>query len=223
MTAKQERLKIKHGTPAQFAKGVHSALGEISLFEAQRAIAKYEEEWQAAGKISPICRKCHDPLVVSENWAEGGARRKDYICRKCSTKVTKFRRHRKPDINRKACHRYWVENKTKLSEAQRKKCLALKIEVLSHYSGGVPTCANPYGQHLEPYRDLRALSLDHISGGGTRERMQGHKRSGWNLCGLLKKRGFPAGYQVLCMNCQFIKREVNGETRKYEKSETAVD
>lgn len=50
MTPKQQRLKKKHGTPKQFSKGVHAALGEISLFEAQRAIANYEKEWQEAGE-----------------------------------------------------------------------------------------------------------------------------------------------------------------------------
>lgn len=220
LTAKQKRLKKKHGTPHQFSKGVYAALGEVSLFEAERAIADYEREWLEAGITSPICRKCRDPLLVGGNWAKGGARRKDYICRKCSTKATKRRRHRKPGINLKACHRYWAKNRLKLSESQRKKSVALKKEVLGHYSGGVPTCANLYGQHVEPYTDIRALSLDHINGGGTQERTQGHGRSGWNLCALLKKKGFPTGFQVLCMNCQFIKREVNGEMRKHEKSKT---
>jgi len=50
LTDKQQRLKKKHGTPREFSKGVYAALGEVSLFEAQRAIAKYEQEWRDAGE-----------------------------------------------------------------------------------------------------------------------------------------------------------------------------
>lgn len=42
-------LERNHGTPAEFALAVVNALGEISLAEAQNAIAQYEREWSEAG------------------------------------------------------------------------------------------------------------------------------------------------------------------------------
>ena len=47
-TAGQRALRKKHGTPRAFASAVVNAIGEISILEAQLAIRKYRDEWQAA-------------------------------------------------------------------------------------------------------------------------------------------------------------------------------
>lgn len=47
-TAGQRVLQKKHGTPRAFARAVVNAIGEISVLEAQLAIRKYRDEWQAA-------------------------------------------------------------------------------------------------------------------------------------------------------------------------------
>ena len=79
--------------------------------------------------------------------------------------------------------------------------LKKKLEILSHYSNGTLKCASC------GFDDIRALSIDHINGGGApHRRMTGNDIYGW-----LKRNGFPEGYQVLCMNCQLIKRQVNRE------------
>jgi len=76
-----------------------------------------------------------------------------------------------------------------------------KVEVISHYSDGEMTCAKC------GFSDLRALSIDHISGDGAN-----HKRSRkGDLYGWLRKHKYPSGFQVLCMNCQFIKAYENNE------------
>lgn len=89
----------------------------------------------------------------------------------------------------------------------------MKVAVIQHYSHGTMACANPFGQHAEPYTDMRALTIDHVNGGGRR-----HMRSIGNLGGApfyswLKQQRFPSGYQVLCANCQFIKKVVMHEFR----------
>jgi hypothetical protein len=43
-----DELREKHGTPAEFARAVWGALGEVSVAEAEAAIAKYEQEWSEA-------------------------------------------------------------------------------------------------------------------------------------------------------------------------------
>ena len=77
----------------------------------------------------------------------------------------------------------------------------LKTEVLTHYGGGKLACVRC------GFLDIRALSLDHIHGGGRKER----GNSSQSFYNRLKREGYPEGYQTLCMNCQFIKSEEKGE------------
>jgi hypothetical protein len=49
LSKKQIRLKLKHGTPADFARAVYECVpGDISMDEARTAIDKYNQEWQDA-------------------------------------------------------------------------------------------------------------------------------------------------------------------------------
>lgn len=47
-TDAQRALAAKHGTPAAFAAAVWNALGDISVDEAESAIAHYLCDWDAA-------------------------------------------------------------------------------------------------------------------------------------------------------------------------------
>jgi hypothetical protein len=84
----------------------------------------------------------------------------------------------------------------------------MKQEVFSHYSCGEISCCKC------GYNDIRALSLDHINGGGTKHRKELGK-VGTEFYRWLKESEFPTGYQVMCMNCQFIK--------KVEEMEQSID
>lgn len=67
----------------------------------------------------------------------------------------------------------------------------LKLEVLLAYGGKCACCAE-----TEP----GFLTVDHISGGGRKER----QTCGGNFYNWLRKRGWPKkGYRLLCMNCNF--------------------
>jgi RNase P subunit RPR2 len=107
-------------------------------------------------------------------------------------------------------HTYWIkyrsENTEHLAEIARKSKLKLKREVLSHYSEGKIVCAKC------GYSDVRALGLDHINGRGSEQRKKGFVGNGYYSW--LKKNGFPPGLQVLCMNCNWIKRVDNNELRR---------
>jgi hypothetical protein len=58
--------------------------------------------------------------------------------------------------------------------------------------------------------DIRCLTIDHINGGGRQERKK-LKKVGVTFYHWLQKQGYPEGYQVLCMNCQFIKLKMESE------------
>jgi hypothetical protein len=87
-------------------------------------------------------------------------------------------------------------------EIQRRSAIKyaaeLKLEVLSHYSGGTPECA------LCGFSDQRALEIDHINGGGQEHRRQTGIHGGNSFYRWLKQRGYPEGYRVLCRNCNWI-------------------
>lgn len=61
------------------------------------------------------------------------------------------------------------------------------------------------------FDDLRALQIDHINGGGTKERKElGNQYNRYRH--ILKMKG--EGYQILCANCNRIKVHENHECRK---------
>ena len=97
-------------------------------------------------------------------------------------------------------HRIWYQTIGKKREAQAR--IDIKKEVLTHYGNNKLACIT-CGESR-----LACLSIDHIDGNGC------HHRKEWNRYGYrfyirLKRDGFPAGYQTLCMNCQFIKASLD--------------
>lgn len=91
----------------------------------------------------------------------------------------------------------WVKKNQKRVKASGKiRRAKQRLEVLRHYSNGTPCCAC-CGEE-----EIKFLSLDHISGGGNKER----KKIGYGNLGIwLKSKKFPMGIQVLCLNCNLAK------------------
>ena len=69
----------------------------------------------------------------------------------------------------------------------------LRDEAIAAYGGYVCACCGD--------RTPEFMQIDHVEGGGTRHR----KEIGPQMYQWLKRKGFPAGYQVLCANCNFAK------------------
>lgn len=83
----------------------------------------------------------------------------------------------------------------------------IKRLILNHYSNGSCVCA------VCGFSDTRALSIDHINGGGGEHRRLTTK-AGIDFYQWLIKNNYPPGYQVLCLNCNWIKRMTNNENRR---------
>ncbi len=81
----------------------------------------------------------------------------------------------------------------------------LKVRVLTYYGNGKMACVKC------DFEDIRALSLDHI------DRDVGVRFKGrtTQLYKYLEVNNYPKGYQTLCMNCQFIKRDEDYECFTY--------
>lgn len=109
-----------------------------------------------------------------------------------------YRERHKRDV------REWQKkNRHKYKPERIKQKAQLKQEVLTHYGNDNCSCV------LCGYPDIRALTIDHINGGGSAHRRK-IKRSGYTFYYWLRQQGYPEGYRTLCMNCQFIQRDTQG-------------
>lgn len=99
---------------------------------------------------------------------------------------------------------YW-KDPSRMRQRVRDYRQRIKIEVFSHYSGSPPRCADPFGMHDEPFTDVRCLTLDHVDGSGARHREE-LQNLNKGLYTWILEHNFPEGFQVLCYNCQFVKK-----------------
>ena len=70
----------------------------------------------------------------------------------------------------------------------------LRLEAIKAYGGRCSQCG---------FDDVRALQFDHVGGGGEKHRKTMSIRM---LMFWLKKNNYPKIFQLLCANCNFIKR-----------------
>ena len=91
-----------------------------------------------------------------------------------------------------------------IRRANQRKYWKFKQEIFSHYSPELKCqrCG---------FDDIRALSIDHIKGKGRRHLQTEKIWSGMGLYLWLKRNNYPSEFQVLCANCQSIKRVENHE------------
>ncbi len=116
--------------------------------------------------------------------------------RKNATNRAFYWRHHEKSLARVATQR----TKPGYREHARELLLAKKGEVLTHYGNGKCACV------VCGYENVKALSVDHINGKTANEPTD-KKLNGIGMYLWLIREIFPQGYQTLCMNCQFIKRE----------------
>jgi len=102
-----------------------------------------------------------------------------------------------------AIQRAWrARNLVKIRQKEKLRRESAKLKVLSHYGpNGIPKCSWPKCV----IDDLDMLSLDHINDNGNVERRE-MKLWGSPVYFHLMRRGFPDGYQTLCLNHQHKKR-----------------
>jgi hypothetical protein len=92
---------------------------------------------------------------------------------------------------------YGAANKDRLTAANREYRRQVRAKVLGHYGTSCACCGA-----------VKALTIDHVAGGGSRHRADlfGGKRWDTHQFRLwLIREGFPAGYQTLCTRCNSSK------------------
>lgn len=99
-------------------------------------------------------------------------------------------RHREQD--RASKRRWYWKNVSRCRAQETRYRRKLRASVLAHYGGKCACC----GESRDEF-----LSIDHINGGGDKHRREtkGH------VFAWLKRNGFPAGFRVLCHNCNMAR------------------
>lgn len=104
--------------------------------------------------------------------------------------------------NKKSCEKHLERQRSQSTPERRadvmRRYRETKAQVFEAYGGARCACCGD--DHLE------FLSIDHINGDGAQHRRQmtnGRSRVYGNIYGWLKTNGFPPGFRVLCMNCNF--------------------
>lgn len=120
-----------------------------------------------------------------------------------------YRRYREANRERiNADHRRWyARNKDKAYANSRKHILRLYANIRKRYGSVCVKCG---------FSDVRALQIDHIKGGGTRHRKT--FKNDYNYYRYV--RDAPDGvFQMLCANCNAIKRYENGELNQFPRKD----
>jgi len=139
-----------------------------------------------------LCSSC-GKLLSLENFHKG----RKYVCGFRSACKDCRREHAKNNYWNKGGRQKYRDNWKEVSQRMKKI-------VLTHYGADLnkPMCTKC------GFDNVKALSIDHIGGGGNQHRK---KIKTWSIYRWLINQGFPSGYQTLCMNCQWIKKLENKE------------
>ena len=111
------------------------------------------------------------------------------------------RRYRQRNKERIVAKRreYNRRNRERIAVHDRERRQVLRAQMVEAYGGRCACCGET---------ELAFLTLDHIEGGGTKDRKGPGGTEG--LYRRLKRAGWPNGYQVLCANCNMAKEAPKG-------------
>jgi hypothetical protein len=98
---------------------------------------------------------------------------------------------------------YRQSHKEEIKTKQAVRHLQLKVDALKHYGNGKCACVKCGND------GITHLSIDHLNSNGAEHRKERGVGSHFYLW--LKNANYPEGYQTLCMNCQFDKRDYKKE------------
>lgn len=107
-----------------------------------------------------------------------------------------------------------AESSSKSIAYNKERTQQLRLEALNAYGGPICKCC---GETI-----LTFLTIDHINGGGNKERKERSKRSSAYWYYWLKRNNYPIGFQVLCFNCN-IGRSINGGICPHQNQSIAPD
>ena len=127
-------------------------------------------------------------------------------CKTCTSDNHKIKRSLGLYRDKKQEKIYRDTNRKHIRERNQRRELATKIEVFNSYGGFRCSCL----KCPETSPNNKLYTIDHINGGGIRQREKLGIRAGRSFYLWLKKNDYPPGYQVLCWNCNCGRSTNNG-------------
>jgi hypothetical protein len=172
------------------------------------------------------CKACDETKPIAEfNVSQGREGYRRHECKSCESlrKKSWYRTNYDEARARKnAAAKAHHHRKCKLDPERRKKlakyanvCRAkAKHEAFMRYGGYKCACCGE--------TELKFLTLDHVNNDGYMRKKYGKEpRGAAQLYGWLRKMGYPDGFQILCMNCNFGKAR-NGGICPHKKGSTTI-
>jgi hypothetical protein len=188
-----ERDKAKQTKYRQSAKGKAKLKAYRQSPERKASQKKYKQSEKGKSRINSTTREYRRSA-------------------KCRQYVQEYRASGRAAANSR---KYKTTGKGKLANLLHQRALVKKCReaVFDFYGQTCSRCG---------FSDRRALSIDHINGGGNEHRKK-IKAAGTAFYVWLVRNKFPQGFQTLCMNCQFIKRHENHEAVKLAARARAIE
>lgn len=132
------------------------------------------------------------------------------LCASCRPPVTKpCARCGKEFVGSMEQRRYCSQEcrDSTLEDQRREARKVVRLEALRAYGGEDPKCV------CCDERTFQFLALDHIDGGGRKHRQE---TGGGGFYSWLRRHKYPAGFRILCHNCNFG-RQINGGTCPHQE------
>lgn len=147
------------------------------------------------------CPKCGKTKPLTEFYYDSWRGKHSGYCKVCKREMNKKYYSNNKKERSEAHKAYYGDNRDKRLKVHATRAQRLRYEVLSLLSGGTPVCA------VCETEDLEVLVIDHIHGGGSKERAE----IGQGTQLYMKILGLPLEevketYQSLCRNCNWKKR-----------------
>lgn len=161
------------------------------------------------------CAKCKKfgiaTLLTVDNWMLSFRRRRVRRCSECHYKLTKAYDKANPEKARAKVRRwtqrnpdygprYRRENRDKIAEKSRRELWKAKRAAFQKLGGKCRRCG---------CTDIRALQVNHVNGGGTKEKLHGGDMYRAIVCGKRNTRDL----ECLCANCNLIWEYERGTRR----------
>lgn len=173
----------------------------VALHREERAAVRRKRYAENLEEARARSRDKRDPEKAREYYlanrervlATGRAYRKNFPekQKERSRRWFEANRDRKMALNKAWC----AANKEKIDARRKERNWALKHAVWAQYGGSICSCCGT--------REQEFLTVDHINGGGGKHRVALRQAGSANIYRWLVEQQFPAGYRVLCMNCNW--------------------
>lgn len=157
------------------------------------------------------CCVCKEEKPFSEFYRKSEKNRDSlsYRCKQCERRQMKEYRQADPGRFRIRDRAYYQKNRERITAQLYERNRVLRQQVFDLLGRRCVRCG---------FSDERALQIDHINGGGATERKTlnlptMHKK-------ILREKG--VGYQILCANCNWIKRAENKEAGGIANPQTSA-